>query len=72
MMPDAWIPKHETKQCPRCGRLFVCMANRVMHCECMTVSLSERVADLIAHQYDDCLCLFCLRALQQEDAKDRR
>ena len=58
-------PKHETKICPRCGRPFVCKANRVMHCDCMSLSLSEEVVDYIATHYDDCLCLGCLQELQR-------
>lgn len=66
MAPPFLYPKHETKLCPRCGHPFICKANKVMHCDCMSVPLSDEVVEFIALHYDDCLCVDCLWALQGE------
>jgi hypothetical protein len=57
--------KHERKICPRCGGSFVCKANRIHHCDCMGVLLSDETVEYIRQHYDDCLCVACLQALQQ-------
>lgn len=59
------IEKHETKECPRCGAAFVCMANRVHRCACARVRLSPEAAELIRSRFDDCLCTGCLQLLDR-------
>ncbi|TPQ28885.1 cysteine-rich CWC family protein [Methylomonas koyamae] len=52
------------KQCPRCRRHFGCNANNIRRCECVSVELSSDARNKIRQLYSDCLCPFCLRALQ--------
>ena len=60
-----FTPKHDNTTCPRCGRAFVCKASAIAHCDCAHISLREEVLDYIAVNYDECLCLDCLQALQR-------
>ena len=59
--------KHEEKQCPRCNEYFECRAGSITTCECTQVQLSEAITAFIALHYQDCLCLKCLKELQQSD-----
>ena len=70
-MADTLDPgKHEIKSCPRCGRSFVCKANRIVHCDCMTVPLAQETLEIIAEQYNECLCVTCLWHLRNEHKSD--
>jgi hypothetical protein len=55
---------HETKQCPRCGKSFECKAGSITICQCFAVHLTPEESDAIKKQYEDCLCVDCLRELQ--------
>lgn len=55
--------KHEIKQCPRCGRAFECKVNNPLHCQCMAVTLTVAQLESLQEQYEDCLCVDCLRLL---------
>lgn len=62
----------ETKTCPKCGRNFECNSYNILKCQCIQVPLNNKAKQLISEQYDDCLCLFCLKEfakLVQSDAK---
>jgi hypothetical protein len=48
--------------CRRCGGGFECGAQDG-HCDCFEIRLSEAQRAALAQQYDDCLCLRCLREL---------
>ncbi|XHS78789.1 cysteine-rich CWC family protein [Burkholderiaceae bacterium UC74_6] len=50
--------------CPRCGGSFHCGAQDG-HCDCFELKLTPELRESIAGQFDDCLCLRCLRELAQ-------
>ncbi|MBK1644568.1 hypothetical protein CKO25_07880 [Thiocapsa imhoffii] len=52
--------KHELKQCPRCGAIFECKANRVERCACLSVTLTDAALEYLGDHYEDCLCVACL------------
>ena len=58
--------KHELKVCPRCGKTFECKPGDITNCQCAGLKISEEVAAFIAKKYGDCLCISCLRELNQE------
>ena len=51
---------HEEKYCPRCKALFECKVGNILQCQCYGISLNEDEKQLIASQYNDCLCRSCL------------
>ena len=59
-------PKHETKNCPRCKTEFECKSGSILLCQCQTIVISDEQMDYINAQYDDCLCLSCLKSLRVE------
>lgn len=54
------MPRHESKQCPRCGKTFECKMGDITHCHCSDIKLSEEVMEFISMRYEDCLCHQCL------------
>lgn len=60
------MPKHESKQCPRCQSLFECKSGSIMLCQCQTVVLSSEQLEYISQRYDDCLCSRCLLEVRSE------
>lgn len=60
------MPANELKTCPRCGTCFECKAGNISLCQCNDVDLSEAVKIVMEKQFHDCLCLQCLKQLQQE------
>lgn len=52
-------------RCPRCGEAFHCGAHE-SRCDCFEVRLSPALRAELAQRWSTCLCLKCLRALQQE------
>lgn len=57
--------KHEEKQCSRCNGFFECRAGNIIACQCSQVQLPEALADQVALDYQDCLCLNCLLELKE-------
>ncbi|RVT86288.1 cysteine-rich CWC family protein [Inhella crocodyli] len=55
----------EASTCPRCGGGFDCGA-RDGHCACFELTLSAEQQAALAARWEGCLCLRCLRALQDE------
>jgi len=55
----------EASTCPRCGGGFDCGA-KDGHCACFELTLSAEQQVAIAARWQGCLCLRCLRALQDE------
>lgn len=51
------------KHCPRCGAEFTCNAEDKWHCQCAQVKLSAATYSYLAAHYTDCLCVNCLRDL---------
>lgn len=52
------MPKEQSKECPHCGKPFVCSMNS--HCWCFEVIIPFDVQDYIAARYDDCICRDCI------------
>ncbi len=50
--------------CPRCGAGFHCGAQQD-RCDCFDLKLDDALRAELAQRYTDCLCLRCLRELQQ-------
>ena len=53
-------------RCPRCGGAFVCEADtaQLAPCPCFAVRLNDAARALLRAQYDRCVCVTCLRAVQ--------
>jgi hypothetical protein len=51
-------------RCPRCGGGFHCGANE-SSCDCAAVALDNATRDALRLNYEGCLCLACLRELQE-------
>lgn len=60
------MSKHEDKHCPRCNSTFECKAGTIMQCQCSAIQLSVEESLYVESKFEDCLCVNCLRALQQE------
>jgi len=60
------MPKHETKNCARCGKEFECKSGSILLCQCQTLYLTPNELDFIASQYEDCLCVSCLKRLKAD------
>ena len=58
----------EPDTCPRCGGSFHCGRHDTAPCACTTVRLDAQVLAQLRERYVGCLCLNCLRALQNEKA----
>jgi hypothetical protein len=57
---------HETKTCPRCKESFECRSGNITQCHCYGVELTAELRAFVEQRFNDCLCLDCLRYLQQE------
>jgi hypothetical protein len=57
--------KHEDKYCPRCNNLFECKVGNISQCQCNSIQLTEAETAFIDQQYNDCLCLACLKELKK-------
>ncbi len=51
------------KTCPRCGAKFVC--SHSADCWCASVTLNDAMRKILK-QYEDCICLNCLKQLKKE------
>jgi cysteine-rich CWC protein len=60
------MPKHEKKQCPRCLTEFECKTGSILLCQCSKIEMSAEQLEYSNCQYDDCLCLSCLKELRSE------
>ncbi|RYU92619.1 cysteine-rich CWC family protein [Emticicia agri] len=63
-MPEQ-VPTHSPDICPRCHQSFVCKAHEIGVCQCSAISLTKEQTAFINQHYDTCLCINCLKALQQ-------
>jgi nicotinate-nucleotide--dimethylbenzimidazole phosphoribosyltransferase len=61
------MPKHEIKECGRCGAAFECKPGDVAHCHCYTVRLSPGMQHRLAQTYKDCLCHDCLLHFKEHE-----
>ena len=60
------MPKHEKKQCPRCSSEFECKTGSILLCQCSKIELTQEQLEYSNSKYNDCLCLACLKELQNE------
>ncbi|MES2560209.1 MAG: cysteine-rich CWC family protein [Bacteroidota bacterium] len=58
--------KHEYKQCAKCNGAFECRPLDIVNCQCSLIQLSDAELHFLQSNYDDCLCIDCLRAIKQE------
>ena len=60
------MPKHEKKHCPRCAVEFECKTGTILQCQCSKIEMSAEQLEYSNAQYDDCLCLRCLKEIRSE------
>ena len=60
------MPKHEKKQCPRCTKEFECKTGSILLCQCSNIEMTTEQLEYSSTQYNDCLCLSCLKELRTE------
>ncbi len=60
------MPQHKIKNCPRCGRTFECKLGSILLCQCSEIKLTQEERALIQTQYQDCLCIQCLKVLKEQ------
>lgn len=58
--------EHEAKTCARCNQSFECKPFDIGNCQCASIQLGSEEKHYLQTQYDDCLCINCLRAIRQE------
>ncbi len=46
-----------------CGKSFICNSDDIKNCQCSKIELPKDVYQYIATNYQDCLCLECLKEL---------
>ncbi|MCK5281289.1 MAG: cysteine-rich CWC family protein [Cyclobacteriaceae bacterium] len=56
----------EIKNCPNCGNNFVCNNYNISNCGCMEVPLNNTARQLISDRYDGCLCVNCLKEINNQ------
>jgi hypothetical protein len=61
-----YMPKHETKQCPRCSTTFECKTGSILLCQCSKIEMNAEQLEYSSTQYNGCLCLACLNELRTE------
>ncbi|HEC85219.1 MAG: hypothetical protein DRR19_17725 [Candidatus Parabeggiatoa sp. nov. 1] len=66
------MPQHEIKSCPRCGRTFECKPGPILLCQCSKIELTQQERALIQTQFQDCLCLQCLKVLKEQFQIEQR
>jgi len=63
------MSSHEIKYCPRCLKPFECKPGNITQCQCFEVKLTSKELEFIKEMYDDCLCVDCLKELQNRFRK---
>lgn len=53
------------ERCPRCGGDFRCGVADPGPCACAGLTLTPELQAALRQRFDRCLCVACLRALQQ-------
>lgn len=65
-MCSTTLTKHENKKCARCHTNFECKVGNVLECQCSQIKLNYEERIYVESLYTDCLCINCLRILQQQ------
>lgn len=60
------MPQHERKHCPRCSAEFECKTGSILLCQCSKIEMSAEQLEYTSTNYDECLCLSCLKELRAE------
>jgi hypothetical protein len=60
-------PPPFNEDCPRCGQPFRCGVNDG-HCACFGLEIGAALRQRIASEYSTCLCVSCLRELQEGES----
>ena len=51
------------KNCAKCNKPFECNTKNISSCDCNKVKLSPKQIEKLKQDYDNCLCLDCLKKL---------
>jgi hypothetical protein len=54
------------KTCEICNQAFVCNTNNVSNCLCSQILLNSEALKYIQMHYTDCLCLSCLKSINDK------
>ena len=57
---------HETINCACCELTFECKMGNITQCQCYGIILTEEMQQYINKQFAGCLCLSCIKNLQQQ------
>ena len=57
--------KRGEKLCERCRCKFECRADDILNCDCSQIKISGKVIELVRKKYKGCLCVNCLKELNQ-------
>ncbi len=60
------MSKHEEKVCQRCRALFECKIGSIHECQCSDIVLSDAMRHFLEISFFDCLCINCLRDLNDK------
>ena len=60
----------DLKTCEICNHDFVCNTNNISNCLCSQMLLSSEARQYIKTHYADCLCLSCLKKINDEIGLD--
>ena len=56
----------DVKKCELCKQDFVCNPYNVINCQCSQIVLCSEARQYIKTQFADCLCLNCLKKINDE------
>jgi len=62
---------HATSVCPLCKEEFICKAGIISQCECFSITLSDKTREILREKYDECLCVKCLKKLEENDHMEK-
>ena len=56
----------DVKTCEMCGHEFLCNPYNVSNCQCSQIVLSGEAKQYAKTHYTDCLCLTCLKKINEK------
>ena len=54
------------KICSKCNVEFECRADDIENCLCNSIQLNNDAVGLIKNQFEDCLCVECLKEIENK------